>query len=79
MHQHPQSQAVAPRPSKGRFGHPVRLGTISVKEAALLQGFPSTYKLATNFIDEACELIGNAFPVKLAEVAALQLVRVLRE
>lgn len=64
-------------PSKGRFGHPRRLGTISVKEAALLQDFPASYRLATPYIDEACELIGNAFPANLAEVAAEQVLRAL--
>ena len=64
-------------PSKGRFGHPERDTTISVKEAALLQDFPARYRLATRYIDEACELIGNAFPARLAEVAARQTLKLL--
>lgn len=64
-------------PSKGRFGHPERNTTISVKEAALLQDFPASYRLATTYIDDACELIGNAFPARLAEAAAKQAITAL--
>jgi len=64
-------------PSKGRFGHPSRQGTISVKEAAILQDFPPTFKLATPFIDQACQLIGNAFPARLASAAARRVIETL--
>jgi len=53
---------------KGRFGHPDRRRyTISVREAALLQSFPETYRFATDEIDAVCELIGNAVPPRYAE------------
>jgi len=53
--------------SSGRFGHPTQNRTISVREAALIQTFPRSYKLATDNITTACELIGNALPCKFAE------------
>ena len=50
-------------PSKGRFGHPDRRRyTISVREAALLQSFPESYKFRTEGMDAVCNLIGNAVP-----------------
>jgi DNA (cytosine-5)-methyltransferase 1 len=57
-------------PSKGRFGHPRQLRTISVREAARLQTFPDSFIFPSPFIDRVCEMIGNAFPCKLAEVMA---------
>jgi len=54
-------------PAKGRFGHPQRLGTISVREAASIQTFPKSYRFATDRIDTVCEQIGNAVPPLFAE------------
>lgn len=56
--------------SKGRFGHPSQLRTISVYEAALLQTFPSTYKFDTKLMDKVCNIIGNALPPLFAEKMA---------
>ncbi|MCL5498451.1 DNA cytosine methyltransferase [Escherichia coli] len=56
--------------SKGRFGHPTKLRTISVREAALLQTFPMNYKFSASSIDAVCRIIGNALPCKFAEVMA---------
>lgn len=53
--------------SKGRFGHPEELRTISVREAARLQSFPDSYVFDSEFIDHVCQMIGNALPVKFAE------------
>jgi len=54
-------------PCKGRFGHPGRSETtISVREAALLQTFPESYKFRTDHIDAVCEMIGNAVPPRFA-------------
>lgn len=55
----------------GRFGHPKQDRAISLREAAMLQGFPREY----SFIPEEepvsfaklGRLIGNAVPVMLAE------------
>lgn len=63
-------------PAKGRFGHPDRRRTtISVREAAILQSFPETYRFATDQMDAVCEMIGNAVPPKFAS----SLVRVVRQ
>ncbi len=58
----------------GRFGHPTQNRAISIREAALLQTFPKTYKF---FADEeyvaftkASRYIGNAVPPRLGEVIA---------
>jgi DNA (cytosine-5)-methyltransferase 1 len=50
-------------PSKGRFLHPEEDRAITLREAALLQGFPGNYKfsLARGKFKTA-EMIGNAFP-----------------
>lgn len=53
--------------SKGRFGHPDKLRTISVREAARLQTFPDEFEFATDFVDHACRIIGNALPCKFAK------------
>jgi DNA (cytosine-5)-methyltransferase 1 len=50
-------------PSKGRFLHPKEHRTITLREAALLQGFPRHYKFSLRrgkFL--TAEMIGNALP-----------------
>jgi DNA (cytosine-5)-methyltransferase 1 len=50
-------------PSKGRFLHPSRNRTITLREAALLQGFPKDYKFDVAHGKGAIALmIGNALP-----------------
>ena len=50
-------------PSKGRFLHPSYNRTITLREAALLQGFPKDYIFKTTHGKEAVALmIGNALP-----------------
>lgn len=55
----------------GRFGHPEQHRTISLREAAILQGFPDDYRFVPN--GEAAPLttlgrhIGNAVPPPLGE------------
>jgi len=56
--------------SKGRFGHPEKDRTISVREAALLQTFPSDYIFDTPYMDHVCNIIGNALPCDFAEALA---------
>jgi DNA (cytosine-5)-methyltransferase 1 len=58
-------------PSKGRFLHPEQHRAITLREAALLQGFPRDYvfsldrgKLAT------AAMIGNALPPTFVEAHA---------
>lgn len=54
--------------SKGRFGHPEKPRTISVREAARLQTFPDSFQFATDFVDQACKIIGNALPCEFARI-----------
>jgi DNA (cytosine-5)-methyltransferase 1 len=61
---------------KGRFGHPSLARTISVREAALLQGFPRNYKFSTTRMDLVCDMIGNAFPPPFAGQLGIVLRRV---
>lgn len=50
-------------PSKGRFLHPTYNRAITLREAALLQGFPKGYKFDVSHGKEAIALmIGNALP-----------------
>jgi DNA (cytosine-5)-methyltransferase 1 len=50
-------------PSKGRFLHPEENRAITMREAALLQGFPRWYKFPTTDNKSAVALmIGNALP-----------------
>ncbi len=50
-------------PSKGRFLHPGQDRTISLREAAVLQGFPRSYKFDIAHGKESIALmIGNALP-----------------
>lgn len=53
--------------SMGRFGHPEKDRTISVREAAILQTFPKDYFFDTPYIEYACNIIGNALPCDFAE------------
>ena len=67
--------AVAPtitsgcfNPSKGRFLHPDEDRAITLREAALLQGFPREYQFDADTGKEAlAELIGNAMPPPFVE------------
>lgn len=50
-------------PSKGRFLHPNEDRPITLREAAILQGFPTSYKFDISHGKEAISLmIGNALP-----------------
>ena len=64
--------------STGRFGHPEQDRAISVREGALLQTFPATYKLSEDdqpvIVRDAARQIGNAVPVKLAEAIGKSIV-----
>ncbi len=61
----------------GRFGHPDQDRAISLREAAIFQTFPETYKFSPPD-DKPCmkiigRLIGNAVPVRLGEVIGLSI------
>ena len=58
-------------PSKGRFLHPSYNRTITLREAALLQGFPMGYQFEISHGKEAIALmIGNALPPPLIQAHA---------
>ena len=56
--------------SKGRFGHPEADRTISVREAALLQTFPSDYRFDVPYMEHVCNIVGNALPCDFAEAVS---------
>jgi len=56
-------------PSCGRFTHPEQHRGLSVREAALLQGFPADYRFSGPF-DEKFRQVGNAVPPRFASVLA---------
>lgn len=63
-------------PSKGRFLHPEEDRAVTLREAALLQGFPAWYEFdLTRGRYPTALLIGNAFPPKFAERHARSLLR----
>lgn len=49
-------------PSKGRFLHPEEHRAITMREAALLQGFPRSYRFPTCNKSALASMIGNALP-----------------
>ena len=58
-------------PSKGRFLHPQADRAITLREAAILQGFPKSYQFdLSRGRFPVAQLIGNAFPPKFAELHA---------
>jgi DNA (cytosine-5)-methyltransferase 1 len=64
--------------SKGRFGHPSRNTTISVREAATIQQFPDDYIFDCPYMDYVCNLVGNALPAGFAKIASAKCARALR-
>lgn len=67
-------------PSKGRFLHPEEDRAITMREAALLQGFPRRYKFpVTNNKSAVALMIGNALPPPFIAAHARSILRVLRD
>lgn len=63
-------------PSKGRFLHPEQHRSITLREAALLQGFPEDYKFSLRRGKfPAASMIGNALPPAFVEAHAAELAR----
>ena len=59
--------------TRGLFGHPSQLRSISLREGAELQTFPTDLVFAGNKVDIARQ-IGNAVPVRLAEAIGKSLI-----
>ena len=55
--------------TKGRFAHPTSDRAITPREAARLQTFPDSYQFCGSY-EQISAQIGNAVPVKLAEIFA---------
>lgn len=67
-------------PSKGRFLHPDEDRAITVREAALLQGFPRKYRFKADYGKIANALmIGNALPPPFIAAHARSIARTLRD
>jgi len=62
-------------PSKGRFVHPTQARALTIREAALLQGFPKRYRFLGS---SQAEQVGNAVPPPLAYAIARAIARELR-
>lgn len=66
----------------GRFGHPDQDRAISLREAAILQTFPKSYRFFSNVeevsVTKASRYIGNAVPPKLGEVIATSIIKHLK-
>jgi DNA (cytosine-5)-methyltransferase 1 len=61
--------------SNGRFGHPEQNRALSVREGALIQSFPNSYKIVSNSLIDAARIIGNAVPPKMALALGKEIVR----
>lgn len=63
-------------PSKGRFLHPEKNRSITLREAALLQTFPIDYKFSTAGGKESIALmIGNALPPEFIKSQSLSIIK----
>lgn len=66
-------------PSKGRFLHPEHDRAITLREAALLQGFPRSYRFNAKHGKEAIALmIGNALPPPFISAHATAVIKSIR-
>jgi DNA (cytosine-5)-methyltransferase 1 len=65
--------AYARNPASGRFVHPEQHRGLTVREAALLQGFPSDYHFHGGF-DVRFRQVGNAVPPIFAACLALNVI-----
>jgi DNA (cytosine-5)-methyltransferase 1 len=64
--------------SNGRFGHPEEDRAISLREGALFQTFPIGYKFYGSMAT-ITKHIGNAVPVKLAEIFGLHFIEIIQK
>jgi DNA (cytosine-5)-methyltransferase 1 len=69
--------AYARNPASGRYVHPDQDRGLTVREAALLQSFPSWFQFSGSF-DAKFSQIGNAVPPRFATALAAHVLRQLR-
>jgi DNA (cytosine-5)-methyltransferase 1 len=60
-------------PHWGAYIHPTQNRTISIREAARLQGFPDRFRFASSQAGKSYEQVGNAVPVPVARAIGLSL------
>lgn len=65
-------------PHWGAYVHPTQNRTISVREAARLQGFPDRFEFAGAYLSKQYEQVGNAVPPPMAAAVARKIKRALR-
>ncbi len=65
------------KPEKGRYLHPTEDRVITHYEAALIQGFPETYRWVGTR-EEIARQIGNAVPIPLGQAIGRQLLAAMR-
>ena len=53
-------------PGSGRWGHPVDIRTLTIREAARIQGFHDDFEFVGSFVQQAGQ-VGNAVPPMLAK------------
>lgn len=58
--------------------HPTEHRSITVREAAVMMGFPLTYRFIGNHT-QRCEQVGNAVPVELASAIAKSVIKLLNK
>ena len=59
-------------PGSGRWGHPVDVRTLTMREAARIQGFNDDFQFVGSFVQQASQ-IGNAVPPLLIEQLAMSM------
>jgi len=60
--------------SNGRFAHPDEDRAISLREGAVLQSFPKTYKFKGTSVANIARMIGNAVPPTYAKAVGLAII-----
>ena len=64
--------------TRGKFGHPTQLRSISLLEGALLQTFPRNFKFAGTKVEIARQ-IGNAIPPNFAAAIGRALAKAIKK
>lgn len=62
-------------PGSGRWGHPIDVRTVTIREAARIQGFPDSFRFVGSYTQQAGQ-VGNAVPPMLIVAIAESLLSV---